>query len=149
MTLTEISNLIQSIVATLPNTVYLRATERDANISLDYIDLEGKTVCLFNNLPEITNSVSQSGLITQMIPIEIQVLQLANIDDTTGEGDTIRDACSDIANSIFDLITKDQYLPDTFEYSIDYVGEFKIYDKTMTGARLGFVFNAYRTTYSC
>jgi hypothetical protein len=149
MTIAELSTTISAIVAAIPNAVYLRATDRDANVSIDNIDLAGKTVVIFNNLPEVRHAVSRSGFIVQTYPVELRVLQLAKLDDTTVDSDTIRDNCAAVANTLFDQISVDQSLPDTFEYSIVFLGEMKVYDKTMTGCRLSFVFNSNRTSYSC
>jgi len=149
MTLQSLSTLIQTIVGTISGAVYLRATDADANVSIDNIELDGKTIVLFNNLPDITHTIARTGFIMQQIPVEIRVLQLAGLDDTTDGSDILRDRCADIANNIFDQITFSQELPDTFEYQISYLNEVKIYDKTMTGCRLSFVFNASRLNYSC
>ena len=149
MTLTELSTALQTIVAGIPNALFLRATDTDANKSVDNIDLSGKTIVLFNNLPTIVHNVARSGFIMQEIPVEIKVLQLAQLDNTTGQQDTIRDNCTAIANSIFDLITKDQQLPDAFEYSIAYLGAVNIYDKLLTGCAFSFVMNSSRSSYEC
>jgi len=149
MNLTEISQILSGIVATIPNTLYLRATDIDANISVDNVDLSGKTVTLFNNLPEVPHLVSGSGAVTRQWPIEIKVLQLANLDDTTPQSDVIRDACLAIADEIWDKVTAHQDLPNSFEYAINFLNDVKIYDKTMTGCTLTFILNTVRTSYKC
>jgi len=149
MTLTTLSTTIETIVAGITGGVFLRATDNDANISVDNIDLEGKTLCIFNNLPVVSNQVSKSGYIVQVWPVEIRVLQLSNLDDTTAQGDAIRDACAIAADTIWDKITFDQSLPDAFEYELNYLNEVKVYDKTLTGVRLTFMFNSSRNAYYC
>ena len=149
MTLTALSTKIETIVAGITGAVFMRATDNDANISIDNVDLEGKTVCIFNNLPLVSNQVSKSGHIVEEWPVEIRVLQLSNLDDTTAQGDSIRDACAIAANTIWDKISFDQSLPDAFEYELNYLNEVKVYDKTLTGVRLAFVFNSFRGTYYC
>lgn len=129
--------------------MYLRATDLDANISVDGIDLSGKTIVLFNNLPEVVNAVSQSGAVTRAWPIEIKVLQLALLDDTTKQSDVIRDVCLEIADEIWDKVAVHQDIPDAFEYGINFLNDLKIYDKTMTGCSLTFVLNTQRTSYKC
>ena len=149
MTLTQLSTLLQTITGGITDAVYLRATDNDANVSIDNIDLNGKTIVLFNNLPEVTYNVTRSGYMLQQFPVEIRVLRLAAIDDTTVDSDAIRDACSAVCDNIFDKITKHQTMPDAFEYSVTFLGEVNIYDKVMTGARLSFVFHSDRTKFNC
>ena len=149
MKLNEISALLSAICYEIPNAMYLRATDTDANTTLDNVNISGRYVVLFNNLPEVNVSVSQSGYMTKSTPIGIKVLRLAGLDDTTIESDTIRDSCEDVANMIFDKITKDQELPDTFEYSLSFLNEVKLYDKILTGVSMSFVLNTERGGYGC
>jgi len=149
MKLNEISALLSSVCDEIPNAMYLRATDTDANTTLDNVNISGRYVVLFNNLPEVSVSVSQSGYMTKSTPIGIKVLRLAGLDDTTTESDTIRDSCEDVANMIFDKITKDQELPDTFEYSLSFLNEVKLYDKILTGVSMSFVLNTERGGYGC
>lgn len=149
MNLTEISNLLKGISATIAGSLYLRATDIDANISVDNIDLAGKTIILFNNLPEVPHVVSQSGAVTRAWPVEVRVLQLATLDDNTEQSDVIRDACLAIADEIWDKVSSSQSVPDAYEYEIGFLSDLKIYDKTMTGCTLSFLLNTQRTSYKC
>lgn len=149
MTLGQISNTLAAIVATIPATRYMRASDLDANIEVDHVDLNDLSVVLFNNLPEIKNVVSQSGAVTREWPIEIKVLQLAELDHNTPQSDVIRDACLAIADEIWDKVGVNQDLPDAFEYGINFLNDVKIYGKTMTGCTLTFLLNVQRTSYKC
>lgn len=148
MKLSELSTVIQNVVTPLANTLYLRATDVDANIDIDHLDIQGKTIVIFNNLPAIDYLVSKSGHTEQVIPVEIRVLKLANLDDNTVQGDTLRDQCAETCDTIWDMLTANQDI-DGYEYQVTYLNEVKVYDKTMTGARLIFPFTSTRTTYAC
>lgn len=149
MNLTGISGILSAIVATIPGTLYLRKTDTDANTSADNVDLKDKTVVLFNNLPEVPHLVFPTGSVVRQWPIEIKVLQLALLDDTTEQSDVIRDACLAVADEIWDKVVAHQDLPDAFEYEISFLNELKIYDKTLTGCTLKFILNIQRTSYKC
>ena len=149
MKLNEISALLSAICYEIPNAMYLRATDTDANTTLDNVNISGRYVVLFNNLPEVNVSVSQSGYMTKSTPIGIKVLRLAGLDDTTIESDTIRDSCEDVANMIFDKIRIYQELPDVFEYTVSLLNEVKLYDKILTGVSMSFVLNTERGGYGC
>jgi hypothetical protein len=149
MKLSELSSVIQAAAARITGTVYLRGTDNDSNKSIDHIDLKGKTVVIFNNLPNVTNTIGRSGYIIESIPVELRVLRLAQVDDTTGEGDAIRDHCYDVASRLFDYISASQSIPDVFDYEVEYLGNYNIYDKVLTGCKLVFDFKASRNTYAC
>jgi hypothetical protein len=149
MTIAALSSAIDTITNSVLNGVYMRATDDQANTDLDNVDLRNKTVVLFNNLPDMDFSVTRGGYTSQTIPVEIRVLQLAEIDDNETQSDVIRDNCVAIANMVFDKLTVYQITDDVIPYRINLLGETKVYDKTMTGCKLVFDLVTERTVYSC
>jgi len=151
MNATGISNGIKNIVAGIANAVYMRATDSDANTDVDHVDISGKVLCIYNNLPNVSHIVPASGSIGRSWPVEIRVVKLAQQDDNTTDGDTIRDECMAVADNIFDMIIPqfDEQQPAVMEYSLNFLGEVKIYDKTLTGVRLLFTLQFDRDVYYC
>ena len=134
-----VTDIIRDAVALIPDSVFLRATEMDANISVSEIELEGKILCVFNNLPTISNTAG-SGVMSSY-PIQIQILEIAEEDDNTDQGDDIRGNLIPIANTLFSTIQQDprHSLAEYAEtYDIDLQGEVKIYDGIFTGVMLEF-----------
>ena len=140
------SPILETIVGTIAEGFYLRATSGEANIELDQIDLEGKIVVIYNNLPELTSPIGQSGYVEQLWPVEIQVLKLADFDDNDVNGDTLRADCLRVANYIVDRLPRSggSYLD---SYDVSFLEEVKLYDKTLTGCRLAFEYPIARETY--
>jgi len=152
MKLSTISALIAAQVELIPDAVYYRATDTEANKDIDNIDLSGKTIVLFNNLPSITSTVATSGYVTQDIPISIKVLKLASFDDREVDSDILRDDCKLVAEKLFNKITNSQdinIMPPTLEYTIEFMNQTKIYDKTVTGCTLSFTISSDRGDYNC
>jgi len=134
-----VNSIIQDAVNSIQDTYYLRATDQEANISIDEIDLYGLTACIYNNLPTITHSVTNS--IVREWPVEIKILQLADFDDDDNDGDIIRDACMQIADILHDKIVGDlraSQAADINNYIIDMLDQVKLYDQTLTGVNLRF-----------
>lgn len=140
------SPIIETIVGTIAEGVYLRATSPEANIELDDLDLKDKIVVVYNNLPELTSTVGQSGYVEQLWPVEIQVLKLADFDDNDVNGDLIRTECLRIANFIFDSLPRSgvSYVE---TYDVSFLEQVKLYDKTLTGCNLTFEYPIERTVY--
>ena len=142
----RISPIIENIVNTIPNGVYLRATDQEANIAIDDIDLDGKILVLYNNLPTITGNKQQSGFDLQNWPVEIKILKLADMDDNDVDGDLLRDDCLKIAEYIVDKFPQDP--AQSFDdYEIEFAENYKIYDKIMTGCMLNFDYPQSRQIY--
>ena len=134
-----VNDIIRDAVNGLQDTYYLRATDNEANISIDWIDLSGITLCIYNNLPTINHSVT-SGIIREW-NVEIKVLQLADMDDDDEDGDIIRESCLNTADQIYDAIMRDSRISISGEqpdYTIDMMDNVKLYDKIMTGVELSF-----------
>ena len=146
----SISTILKDVVSALPQTVFLRLTDLDANMALDDIDMKNVTVIIYRNLPTITNTIQQGGLVTEDWPTEILVLQLAEIDDNTGDSDTIRHRCKDIADRLMDQLKTRQDSTEPIEaYDIVFTGIEKIHDKIVTGLMLTFDWKIDRTNYNC
>lgn len=138
--------ILEPIVATIADGFYLRATAAEANVELDEIDLSGKIVVIYDNLPELSSPIGQSGYVEQLWPVEIQILKLAEFDDNDVDGDSLRADCLRIANYIVDRLPRSggSYLE---SYDVSFLEEVKVYDKTMTGCRLTFEYPIARETY--
>ena len=145
-----VSDIISDAVATVADTVYLRATDLDANTKIAEIELEGKNFCLYNNLP--TMKSGGGGGVTYEIPIEISVLKLADIDDTTLDGDTIRESLIPVAEQIFDRVVRNPTLSNlviTEDYELSFEDQVEMYDSIMTGLKLSFNIHIDRTVFYC
>ena len=134
-----VTDIIRDSVAKIEDSVFMRATEMDANVSVSEIELEGKILFIFNNLPTISNTAG-SGVMSAY-PVQIQILKLADEDDNTEQGDEIRAGLIPIANTLFSTLQLDprhslaQYAE---TYDTDLQGEVKIYDGLFTGVMLEF-----------
>ena len=142
-----ISQLIKDTMdSVVPNSQYLRATDEQANIASDQIDLQGLTFVLYNNLAEVgtESSGELSGGVTEIWPIEIRFLILADLSDNTEESDALVDDFYEYARRMYGIITqsdvlKPELLEDESLYQIIRSDDTqKIYDKTMTGVLLTF-----------
>ena len=141
-----ISPIIETIVATISNGVYLRATAQEANIEADELDLIDKILIIYNNLPDVTNEIGPGGNVIAVWPVEIEILKLADFDDNTADGDLIRADCLRIANYILDSFPENSVeIIET--YQTDFLDEVKVYDKTMSGVRLTFDYPLRRLDY--
>lgn len=142
------SSILQPIVAQIANTVYARATDEELNVLMDQQDLAGQTLVVYNNLPVVTNQVSRGGFVVRDWPVQILVLQLADYDDNTVDGDTIRANCIPIADEIHDRLVQDsRYIIESYEFN--FLDNEKILDKTMTGLALSFIIKFDRTAGLC
>ena len=133
----SISGLIESLVNALPDAVYLRATDYDANIEVDNIDLAGKTIYIYNNLPIINLSVGIA--ITPQWPVNIKLLQLVDQDANTRDKDLIRESMVKPAQELLSAILRDPIsnqavLPPSA--TIEFLND--EFDKTLTGVNLQF-----------
>jgi len=142
----RISPIIEAIVDTIPDGVYVRATAQEANIELDEIDLLDKIAVIYNNLPDVENTISMSSHVIAVWPVEIQILKLADFDDNDVDGDVLRLECLRIAEYIVDVFPKNsvQVIED---YGTEFVDQVKVYDKTCTGCLLTFDYPIDRTDY--
>ena len=142
------NEILKAIVNSIPGCWYLRATDQDANITVDDLDLSVKIICIYNNLPSVPNVASQGRFVYREWPVEIKILSLSDFDATTEEADQIREALLPIADAIFDKLPDFDNVPPVDGYGVDFVSEVKIYDKILTGLNLSFTFNVPRTVYN-
>lgn len=145
-----LTQILKEAVQKLPDSVFLRATDSDANISIDEIDLRNRTVFIYHNLPRVVSTVQRGGLVQENWPTEIDVLQLAEFDDTTIDGDVLRNNCKILADSLMDQlkIRNDSVTP-LANYENSFSEAVQVHDKILTGVRLRFNWIFDRTTYNC
>lgn len=147
-----VSPILKEVVEEIPDCIYLRASDLEANIDVDSIDMSGKTLVIYNNRPDVENSNGNQGsFVTRQWPVECQILQLADMDDNEVDSDTIRAACIVIADTIFDKMqirTLNQ-VASIDGYDFTFEEEVKVYDKILTGLMLLFVFPMERDEYYC
>ena len=135
----SVTDIIRDAVALFDNSIFLRATEFDANIEVADVDLEGQTVFIYNNLPTVSNSAL--GGVVSAYPIQIQILQLGEFDDNTDQSDTIRDDLIPVATQLFNTLqadprhSKGEYAE---SFDTDLQGQVKIYNTILTGVMLEF-----------
>ena len=137
-----ISTLIESAVNNIDDLVFMRATDAEANVMLDDIDLASSSVAIYNNRPETIGTVQDtSGVMETEWPIEIVVVGLADFDDNDQDSDIISDPLYTIAQELYDRITSDtnqSKLTPAGAQAIDLGEPVKLYDKTLTGVKLSF-----------
>ena len=146
----NISTILKETIQKLPNTSYLRATDADANVIIETINVKGKTVFIYNNLPTITNPIQQGGLVQKHFPTDIHVVQLGDHDDNTVNGDAIRHECVNMADRLMDhlKIRTDSVTP-IGTYQTISSESVLIMDVLFTGIVLRFNWIFDRTTYDC
>ncbi len=149
-----VSSTLRSIVESISDTVYMRNTDVDSNIDIDLIDLENKTVVIYNNLPTIAHVLPTAGgtVTTRSWPMEMRILQLADMDDDGEGGDDIRERCLLVADTIFDKLLNNQLLSLTAAiegYEVEFEDNVKVYDKVMTGCKLLINYPIDRESFNC
>ena len=70
----EVSQIIDQIACSL-DCLYLRATDDDANVKLEDIDLQGLPIVIYNNLPIVAGSLGNNH--QEVTPLEIYVYKKA------------------------------------------------------------------------
>ena len=145
-----VSDIISDAVATITDSVYLRATDMDANTSVAEIALDGKVFCVYNNLPAMKAEGGMS--VTYEIPVEVSVLKLADFDDNTEDGDTLRNSLIPSAEQIFDRVARDIRTSNIMvaeDYELSFEDQVEIYDSILTGVKITFPIFIDRTVYHC
>lgn len=134
----SVVQLIRDAVESIPNTVYARATDFEANVKVQQTDLQGGLIyCVYNNLP-IISYTAETNLLAQW-PVVIKVLQLVDPDADTEDEDVIREAMEVIARQIYSKIGESETVTSAAPLSDPSV-EFlpKVYDDILTGVELSF-----------
>jgi len=138
----SISNLIEDAVNQIPDLAFLRATDAEANIQVDDIDLGAANIAIYNNRPTTTGTSGDlSGLVQVEWPVEIHILGLADFDDDDLDADIIADPLYSIAEELYDRLVGDplaSLLTFSDSYTINLGDPVKLYDKTLTGVTLSF-----------
>ena len=146
----NISTILKTAIQKLPNSAYMRATDDDANVQIDDIDIKGKTIFIYRNLPTVANTIQEGGLVQGTYPTEIDVLQLADYDDNTLDGDTIRASCKDMADRLMDqLKVRTDSVTPIPAYQVVFSESVQVKDALLTGCILRFNWIFDRTTYNC
>jgi len=137
MLIANVSNYLKAVIESMGHT-FMRATDIEANIEVDQVDLSAGTGIIFilNNLPTVTHLISMSGAGKSTWPCELQVLKLADLDDKETQSDDIRGQCQDACYQVIARFDPEIYAAYPTPYSINFLGQTKIYDKTLTGCSL-------------
>ena len=137
MLIADVSNYLKAVIESMGHT-FMRATDIEANIEVDQVDLSAGTGIIFilNNLPTVSHVISRSGSGKSTWPCELQVVKLADLDHKENESDTIRSACQDAIYQVIPRFDPEIYAAYPTPYSINFLGQTKIYDKILTGCLL-------------
>lgn len=129
----EVSTIIKQAAEDL-GMLYLRATDYDANVKVEEIDLGELPILIYNNLLEVEYTLG--GGIVAEYPIEIKILKLGYFDNDTEDADFIINACRKLGESLVNLLLENELIntPDT--YTIDALNTVEIYDELMSGIQL-------------
>jgi len=134
MLIADVSNYIKAVIEGQGH-IFMRATDVEANIEVDQVDLSAGTGIIFilNNLPTVGHVISMSGAGKSTWPCELQVLKLADLDHKETESDLIRSSCQDAIYQILARIDPEIFAVYPTPYTINFLGQTKIYDKILTG----------------
>lgn len=138
----SVSDMIEAAAAFIPNSVYMRATDVQANIGIEEIDLalDDKVLVLYSDLPTVKHTVTAG--IQRQWPVEIKLLKLDEVDGDTVDGDALRAELIPAADLLFDaLLLAPEISQNTFptSYELDFLNFVKIYDDVLTGITLKFI----------
>jgi len=122
-------------IATELNCLYFRATPEEMNVLVEDRDLQGLTLVNFANFPTVEYSLET--YLRGDYPLEIEVIRLAEQDDSTEDSDVHVNYCRKIAERLaMKLLDVPEVLgfPDSF--TTDTFGQVKKYDDVLTGVTL-------------
>lgn len=146
----NISEILKTTVQKLPNALFLRATDLDANIELEKIDIGIRTLFIYNNLPNVNNPIQEGGLVQEIVPISIGIVRLADFDDNTRDGDELREDCKIMAHRLMDqLKNRTDSVTPIPDYQTNFTDAEKIHDVILTGLILRFNWTFDREEYYC
>ena len=146
----NISEILKTAVQKLPNALFLRATDLDANIELEKIDIGIRTLFIYNNLPNVNNPIQEGGLVQRIVPTSIGVVRLADFDDNTRDGDVLREDCQIMADRLMDqLKNRTDSITPIPDYQTNFTDAEKIHDVILTGLILRFEWTFDREDYYC
>jgi hypothetical protein len=130
--------------------LFLRATDLDANIELEKIDIGIRTLFIYNNLPNVNNPIQEGGLVQRIVPVAIGIVRLADFDDNTRDGDVLREDCQIMADRLMDqLKIRNDSITPIPDYQTNFTDAEKIHDVILTGLILRFNWTFDREDYYC
>jgi len=132
----EVSELLKRIAEEELEMLYLRATDYDANVRIEDIDLQGLPIMIYNNLLEVNYEALASTIATY--PLEIRFLKLGYFDNDTEDADYIINRCRTLAEKCAKLLAGEEFIIPAEDFSIDALTTFEIYDEIMTGVTLSY-----------
>lgn len=132
MLIADVSDYLKTVIET-EGYLFLRATDIEANIEVDNVDVSNNIVVILNNLPEVGHEISISGAARSQWPVELQFLKLAQLDHKEDESDTLRSDCQDAAYRIIAKLDPEIFAEYPTTYTINFLTQTKIYDKILTG----------------
>lgn len=148
MLIADVSNYLETVIET-EGYLFLRATDIEANIEVDNVDISNNIVVILNNLPQVGHQISMSGAARSRWPVELQFLKLAQLDDKENESDTLRSDCQDAAYRIIAKLDPEIFAEYPTTYTIDFLSQTKIYDKILTGCLINVELLYEVPIYSC
>jgi hypothetical protein len=132
----EVSQIIKQIAEGL-DCLYLRATDEDANVRIDEIDLQGLPIVIYNNLPIVAGLLANNH--QEITPLEISVYKKAYFDDETTDSDLLINECRVIARKIvLGLLPFMAVAPE--DYEIDTLNRLQQFDAILTGVQINIDF---------
>jgi len=132
----EVSQIIDQIACSL-DCLYLRATDDDANVKLEDIDLQGLPIVIYNNLPIVAGSLGNNH--QEVTPLEISVYKKAYFDDETIDSDVLINECRVIARKIV-LALLPFMAVEPEDYEIDTLNRLAQFDVILTGVQINIDF---------
>jgi len=132
----EVSQIIEQIACSL-DCLYLRATDDDANVKLEDIDLQGLPIVIYNNLPIVAGSLGNNH--QEVTPLEISVYKKAYFDDETIDSDVLINECRVIARKIV-LALLPFMAVEPEDYEIDTLNRLAQFDVILTGVQINIDF---------
>ena len=151
-TIIDLKTAIQQICLNMDIT-YLRASDLEANITLDNLGTDGKCIALHKDLTEVATTVTLGSYISKQITTEIYFLFLApSIDEKLDDMDILFSRSEDRADSFYDRMLQYGILDDVVPapgYNLQRQETFKIYDGVFTGVGFLCDFPVSRKTYYC
>lgn len=136
----QVSPIIKRATDIIPNSVYMRATDYNANVDIENVNVEDKVLVIYNNLPTVKNRLSDGGAYREY-PVEVRILKLAQADDDDVDGDVIRAELLPYGDLVFDYCQQAQEVSSVKfadVYDLDFLDSVRIYDEVMTGLILKF-----------
>ena len=151
MTANDLKDEIQ-VFASLYDLTYIRATELEANIQLDKIDIT-KRVLVHYDQTEIKTEVSQGQIVVKVIPTLILFLNIdSQCDDDLNTIDNYTELCEIDADKFYDYISQSGLISNLVPlgpYTLDRLPAFKRMDARLSGILFSCDIPITREDYYC